>query len=161
MGDTARIMLNLKKPNNYAFFCPAARVHLTISNPVGMTDRVTSSIARGIKMGSLLDVDGRIDLKAMRIIPAEGKQKDLANLNGDDGIPALDGISPEPVSDTPKEKSSKKNSRKSQKKDKKNAVPVSEEQAVNPDDQAPEIIEPEQVMNPDDLFQTEDGEPLI
>lgn len=57
-----RIGLNARARENYAFFCPESRLHLTRSNPVGTIDRVTSSILRGLKAKTLIDVDGTIDL---------------------------------------------------------------------------------------------------
>lgn len=55
-----KIALNIKKPGNYAFFCPSSRLHLTLSHPVAITDRVTSSIIHGIRFGKLIDVDGAV-----------------------------------------------------------------------------------------------------
>lgn len=57
-----KLMLNLKKHNNYGFFCPVSKIHLTVSNPIGNADRITSYILRGIKSQSLIDVDNVIDL---------------------------------------------------------------------------------------------------
>lgn len=56
----ARFQLNLRKPNNYAFFCPKSRLHLTVSNPVGSASEVTTAILRGIKSGSLIDMDNAV-----------------------------------------------------------------------------------------------------
>lgn len=66
--DRIKIALNLKTPGNYAFFCPVSRLHLTRSNPVGFTDRVTSAIFMGLNNKSLIDVDGVVDLKTGKII---------------------------------------------------------------------------------------------
>lgn len=54
----ARFQLNLKKPNNYGFFCPVSRLHLTVSNPVGYAGEVTPAILRGIRSGSIIDIEG-------------------------------------------------------------------------------------------------------
>lgn len=51
-----KYLLNLKKVNNYAFFCPQSRMHLTISNPVGYADRVTPAIERGLKSHVIIDI---------------------------------------------------------------------------------------------------------
>lgn len=59
----ARIGLNPVVRENYAFFCPESRLHLTRSNPIGVVDRVTSSILSGLRAKSLVDIDGVIDLK--------------------------------------------------------------------------------------------------
>lgn len=51
-----KLQLNFMKPDNYAFFCPVSRVHLTRSNPVATCDEVTSYIARGLKSNVILDI---------------------------------------------------------------------------------------------------------
>lgn len=66
--DRIKIALNLKKPGKYAFFCPVSRLHLTRSNPVGYTDRVTSAILTGLKYKTLLDVDGVVDLETGKVV---------------------------------------------------------------------------------------------
>ena len=66
-----KLMLNLRKPYNYAFFCPVSRLHLTISSPVGFANEVTSAILRGLKSNVLIDVDGVIDKNTGRLIASE------------------------------------------------------------------------------------------
>lgn len=61
---TIKLRLNPSKPGNYAFFCPVTRLHLTLTNPVGSTDRVSNYILRGIKSKTLIDVDNVVDLSA-------------------------------------------------------------------------------------------------
>lgn len=51
-----KYLLNLRKSNNYAFFCPQSRMHLTISNPVGFADRVTPAIERALKAETIIDI---------------------------------------------------------------------------------------------------------
>ena len=68
----ARIGLNLRIKDNYAFFCPESRLHLTRSNPVGITDRVTSSILRGLKAKTLIDIDA-LEAKRNEEIVKENK----------------------------------------------------------------------------------------
>jgi hypothetical protein len=58
-----KLMLNTHKFNNYAFFCPVSRLHLTVSNPVGYANEVTPVILRAVKAKTVLDVDGVIDLE--------------------------------------------------------------------------------------------------
>lgn len=60
--DRIKLMLNTRKPGNYAFFCPKSKLHLTLSNPIGFVDGVTPSILVGVKTKTLIDVDGVIDL---------------------------------------------------------------------------------------------------
>lgn len=52
----ATFCLNTKKPNNYAFFCPKSRLHLTVSNPVGSASEVTPTIERALKSKCILDI---------------------------------------------------------------------------------------------------------
>lgn len=52
-----KLQLNLNKPQNYAFFCPITRVHLTRSSPVGYANEVTSYIRRGLKSKCILQID--------------------------------------------------------------------------------------------------------
>lgn len=55
--------LNPKKPGNYAFFCPVTRLHLTLANPVGYTDRISNYILRAVKGGTLIDVNKAVNLE--------------------------------------------------------------------------------------------------
>ena len=56
-------MLNTHKFNNYAFFCPVSRLHLTVSSPVGFANEVTPAISRALKAKTILDVDNVIDIE--------------------------------------------------------------------------------------------------
>lgn len=56
-------MLNTHKFNNYAFFCPVSRLHLTVSSPVGFSNEVTPAILKALKAETVLDVDGVIDIE--------------------------------------------------------------------------------------------------
>lgn len=58
-----KLMLNLHKFNNYAFFCPVSRLHLTVSSPVGFSNEVTPAILKALKAETVLDVDGVIDIE--------------------------------------------------------------------------------------------------
>lgn len=61
---TIELRLNQRKPGNYAFFCPVTKLHLTLANPVGTTDRVSPYILRALKSNTLVDVNGVIDLES-------------------------------------------------------------------------------------------------
>lgn len=52
----ATFCLNANKPNNYAFFCPKSKLHLTVSNPVGYVSEVTPAIIRAVKSKCILEV---------------------------------------------------------------------------------------------------------
>lgn len=56
-------MLNRHKFNNYAFFCPVSRLHLTVSSPVGFANEVTPAILKALKAETILDVDGVVDIE--------------------------------------------------------------------------------------------------
>jgi hypothetical protein len=58
-----RLMLNARKPYNYAFFDPKSRVHLTVTNPMGYADGVTPAIIRGLASSVIIDVDNVVDIK--------------------------------------------------------------------------------------------------
>lgn len=60
---TIELRLNPRKPGNYAFFCPVTKLHLTLANPVGITDRVSPYILRGLKASTLIDVNKVINLE--------------------------------------------------------------------------------------------------
>lgn len=62
-----KLALNTHKSNNYAFFCPATRLHLTITNPVGNADRISGAILRAVRANTVIDVDGVIDLKTGKL----------------------------------------------------------------------------------------------
>lgn len=68
-----KFMLNLHKFNNYAFFCPVSRLHLTVSSPVGFANEVTPAILRGLKTKAVLDVDGVIDLETGTVKEAKAQ----------------------------------------------------------------------------------------
>ena len=62
-----KLALNTHKSNNYAFFCPATRLHLTITNPVGNADRISGAILRAVRANTVIDIDGVIDLKTGKL----------------------------------------------------------------------------------------------
>ena len=66
-----KLALNKHKFNNYAFFCPVSRLHLTVSNPVGMTSEVTPAILKAVKSKTLIDVDGVIDIETGTVKDAQ------------------------------------------------------------------------------------------
>ena len=51
-----KLQLNFNKPDNYAFFCPVSKVHLTRSNPVAEVNEVTPYIERGLKTKAILEI---------------------------------------------------------------------------------------------------------
>ena len=66
-----KLMLNRQKFNNYAFFCPVSKLHVTVSNPVGYVNEVTPAILRAIKLSTLIDVDGVIDIETGTVKDAQ------------------------------------------------------------------------------------------
>jgi hypothetical protein len=55
-GNIMVLQLNFNKPDNYAFFCPVSRLHLTRSNPVGKVNEVTRYIQRGLNSGKIIEL---------------------------------------------------------------------------------------------------------
>lgn len=76
-----KLALNLHKFNNYAFFCPVSRLHVTVSNPIGYVNEVTTAILKALKSQTLLDVDGVIDIEtgtvkgAAKTVPKKEPEK--------------------------------------------------------------------------------------
>lgn len=64
---TIELRLNPRKLGNYAFFCPVTKLHLTLANPVGTTDRVSVYILRALKGKTLIDVNNVIDLETGKL----------------------------------------------------------------------------------------------
>ena len=83
-----RIGLNTKIPENYGFFCPNTRLHLVLSNPGGVIDRVSPSIIRGLKSGTIIDIDGKIDLEkgTRRETPGSNKKNAEEVVENNDDI---------------------------------------------------------------------------
>lgn len=81
--DGIKIGLNRKKPGNYAFYCPSSRLHLTLSNPVAYVDRVTSAILVGLRFGTLIDVNGVINLQTGEVsaAPVMAAEKPVEDIN--------------------------------------------------------------------------------
>ena len=52
-----KLGLNPKKVNNYAFFCPVSRLHLTLARPVGFVDKTTPYIDNALKSKTLIQLD--------------------------------------------------------------------------------------------------------
>lgn len=73
-----RIGLNTALRDNYAFFCPDTRLYLTLTNPVGTTDRVSPAIKRGVKGKTLIDMDGLLKATAAEAPkqPVQDKKND-------------------------------------------------------------------------------------
>jgi hypothetical protein len=55
------IELNKNTRENYAFYDPSAPIRLTLSEPRGYAPRLTTSILTGLRSGSLIDVEGKVD----------------------------------------------------------------------------------------------------
>lgn len=72
---TIELRLNSKKPGNYAFFCPVTKIHLTIANPVGFTNRVSNYILRGLKSKTLIDVNNVVDLETGNVVGVKKEEQ--------------------------------------------------------------------------------------
>jgi len=96
-----KLALNTRKFNNYAFFCPVSRLHLTVSSPVGYANEVTPAILKALKAETVLDVDGVIDIKTGTV---KGKQAKTA----EEKKPAQEAKAPEQKSSEPEKVSDNK-----------------------------------------------------
>ena len=101
-----KLMLNLHKFNNYAFFCPVSRLHLTVSSPVGYTNEVTPAILRAIKLSTLIDVDGVIDIETGTVkdaqpvkTPKSPEKADNADIKQDNSSEQSEKITETPAPD--------------------------------------------------------------
>ena len=102
-----KLALNRHKFNNYAFFCPVSKLHVTVSNPVGYVNEVTPAILRAIKLSTLIDVDGVIDIETGTVKDAQSVntpvQKTSENNNTD--VEQLEEVAEVPTSnEAPKAK---------------------------------------------------------
>lgn len=70
------LRLNPRKAGNYAFFCPVTKLHLTLTNPVGTTDRVSVYILRALKSKTLIDVNNVVDLETGELNIANNTNKE-------------------------------------------------------------------------------------
>lgn len=101
-----KLMLNLQKFNNYGFFCPVSKVHLTVSSPVGYASEVTPAILKAVKASTVIDVDGKIDLetgtiKSAPVEPAQVKSEEPVVSPTEDVIPSAEEESQEEESKAP------------------------------------------------------------
>lgn len=107
-----KLMLNTQKHNNYAFFCPVSRLHLTVSNPVGYTNEVTSAISKALKNKTLIDVDGVIEAGAVEkqttAEPVKKEEKIVENVKEE--APTEEPV--KTTEETPVEEKPKKTTRK-------------------------------------------------
>lgn len=59
-----RILLNTLLRDNYSFFDPDYPLSLSLSNPGANVDKITESMKRGFRGGTIIDVDGATDIEA-------------------------------------------------------------------------------------------------
>ena len=125
-----KFMLNMHKFNNYAFFCPVSRMHLTVSSPVGFANEVTPAILKGLKSKAILDVDGVIDLETGAVKAAQAKAQPTPEPVKTEPEKKVEA-SVEPVAETPKEEPKEED-----KQDKKAAPKRGKRAEANPVDEA-------------------------
>ena len=85
--------LNSSKSNNYAFWDPQSRLHLTIDNPVGYADRVTVAIKRGLVSKSIfaiIEKDGEV-------IHTFDVEEEIDNAPVEEKVEEKKEVIPEPV----------------------------------------------------------------
>ena len=110
-----KFKLNLNKFNNYAFFCPVSRLHLTVSSPVGFSNEVTPAILRGLKSNTILDVDGVIDLET-GTVKAQEKAQTAPEPDKEENKAPTESIVETPVESTKEEAVEQKEEEKQDKK---------------------------------------------
>ncbi|MGH0051825.1 MAG: hypothetical protein ACQ5SW_00350 [Sphaerochaetaceae bacterium] len=97
MAELKRFGL-VRKPENYAFFDPESKLHLTLSKPVGSVPLVTKGIERGLKTGKIMDMDAKVQTKGVVLAdPMEATKRAavLEDLNKDkDQLPPVGGENP-------------------------------------------------------------------
>lgn len=125
-----KFMLNMHKFNNYAFFCPVSRMHLTVSSPVGFANEVTPAILKGLKSKAILDVDGVIDLETGTVKKAQAKAQPTPEPAKTEPEKKVEAPA-EPVAETPKEEPKEED-----KQDKKAAPKRGKRADANPVDEA-------------------------
>ena len=69
------LMLNPHKRDNYAFFDPESRLHLTASSPAGSVQQATSAIKRGINTGVLVAVENDDNKPAPKAEEKQAEEK--------------------------------------------------------------------------------------
>jgi len=104
------VRLNPRKSNNYAFFCPVTKLHLTVRNPVGTASEVSPAILRAVKIGLLIDVDNVIDLTT-------GKLKTIAPVSNQEPVTQepVQEQAQEPIVETKLEEPVQQNKRRGRK----------------------------------------------
>ena len=94
-----RLELNRIVDENYAFFCPHALIHLSQTQPRGIAPRLSSSILTGLRFGTLIDVDGVVDLET-----GELKQSSEENPNASVSVASIfEEVATDGVQDSEKE----------------------------------------------------------
>lgn len=98
-----KLELNRNVDENYAFFCPHALIHLSQSQPMGVAPLLSSYILTALRFGTLIDVDGVVDLET-------GELKQSAEDNTDAGISVasiFEEVTTDGVQDSEKEEKEK------------------------------------------------------
>ena len=94
-----KLELNRNVDENYAFFCPHALIHLSQSQPMGVAPRLSSYILTALRFGTLIDVDGVVDLET-----GELKQSSEENPDASDSVESIfEEVTTDGVQDSEKE----------------------------------------------------------
>ena len=99
-----KLELNRNVDENYAFFCPHALIHLSQSQPMGVAPRLSSYILTALRFGTLIDVDGVVDLET-----GELKQPSEENPDASDSVESIfEEVTTDGVQDSEKEEKEEK-----------------------------------------------------
>ena len=74
-----KLELNRNVDENYAFFCPHALIHLSQSQPMGVAPRLSSYILTALRFGTLIDVDGVVDLETGELKQSSEENPDTSD----------------------------------------------------------------------------------
>ena len=92
MSELKRFGLT-RKPENYAFFDPESKLHLTLAKPVGTTSRVTAGIERALKTGKIMDMDTKKQTPGVVLADPMNAIRRTEVLNTKDSLPPVDTTS--------------------------------------------------------------------
>lgn len=93
-----KLELNRNVDENYAFFCPHALIHLSQSQPMGVAPRLSSYILTALRFGTLIDVDGVVDLETGELKQSSEENPDASD--GEENSDASDSVENPDASDS-------------------------------------------------------------
>lgn len=68
-----KLLLNVLKRNNYVFFDPESRLHLSLGSPMGFANIVSNSVKRAILAGNIIDIEKTTGIEVSERVEAINK----------------------------------------------------------------------------------------